>query len=277
MNAPPLLLDRLDELDHVLDVPRLGLMVDFDGTLAPIAPTPDEAAISPVALDALRRIVPVVELVCVISGRAVADLAPRVDLPGAALVGAHGVEFLDGRGLRVEPGAAEYAETIAGVLAHLRSRVDDPAVVWQAKTLAASVHYRLARDPEDSARRLEDALADAPGAGRLESFRGKMVLELVAPLGLDKGHAVRKLARERELDSVLFMGDDTTDAAGMEAVRELRRAGAVLGASIAVLHHDTPDAVLAAADYALPGVPGVERFLAWLAGRVGDAPPRVPA
>ena len=114
-------------------------------------------------------------------------------------------------------------------------------------------------------------MADAPGADRLESFWGKMVLELVAPLGLDKGHAVRKLAHERRLNSVLFIGDDTTDAAGMAAVRELRQAGILRGAAVAVLHDDTPEAVLLAADYALPGIPGVELFLAWLADRVEGA------
>ena len=271
MTDLPAAIDHLAELAPVVDVPRLGLMVDFDGTLAPIAPTPDEAVISPAALDALGRIALAIEMACVISGRALADLTARVDLPGATFVGSHGVEFLDGHSLRVEPGAADYRETISGVLEYLRSRVDDPAIIWQSKPLAASVHFRRARDPQDVARRLEAALADAPDADRLESFWGKMVLELVAPLGLDKGHAVRKLVRERRLSSVMFIGDDTTDAAGMRAVRELRQAGILRGAAVAVLHDDTPEAVLLAADYALPGVPGVERFLTWLADRVEGA------
>ena len=204
-------------------------------------------------------------MVCVISGRALDNLTARVDLPGATFVGNHGAEYLDSRGLRVEPGVDDYRETVAGVLEHLRSRVDDPAFVWQSKSLGASIHFRRARDPKDAARRLEAALADAPGADRLESFWGKMVLELVAPLGLDKGHAVRKLAHERRLDSVLFIGDDTTDAAGMAAVRELRQAGRLRGAAAAVLHDDTPEAVLLAADYALAGhsgrgaIPGLAR------------------
>ena len=271
MRDLPRLLDRLDDLAPALHVPRLGLMVDFDGTLAPIAPTPDEAVMSPAALDALRRIVDGVEMVCVVSGRALDDLAARVDLPGATLVGSHGVEYLDGRGLRVEPGAAEYRETIAAVMEHLSARVDDPAIVWQTKSLSASVHYRLTHDPDSVAKRLQAALPGAPGIARLESFWGKMVLELVAPLGLDKGHAVGKLVRERELDSVLFLGDDTTDADGTEAVHELRETGAIRGAAIAVLHHDTPESVLLDADCTLPGVPGVERFLAWLADRVEGA------
>ena len=100
---PPSALDRLDDLAHVVDVPRLGLMVDFDGTLAPIAPTPDEAVISPAALDALQRIVPAIEMVCVVSGRALADLTAKVDLPGATFVGNHGVEFFDGSDLRSSP------------------------------------------------------------------------------------------------------------------------------------------------------------------------------
>ena len=39
MTDLPAALDHLDELAPLVDVPRLGLMVDFDGTLAPITPT----------------------------------------------------------------------------------------------------------------------------------------------------------------------------------------------------------------------------------------------
>ena len=95
MTDLPAALDHLDELAPLVDAPRLGLMVDFDGTLAPIAPTPDEAVISPAALDALQRIVPAIEMVCVISGRALANLTAKVDLPGATFVGNDGAEYLD--------------------------------------------------------------------------------------------------------------------------------------------------------------------------------------
>ncbi len=259
------LLDHPGELSAIVQADRLGLMVDFDGTISAIAPTPDEAAISPIARDALTRMTREIEMVCVISGRQLADLSSRVDLPGATFVGNHGAEYLDGRRMRVEPGVADYRETVATVLAHLRSQVDDPLIAWQDKSLAASIHYRLVDDPRDVERRLASAFADAPDADRLESFWGKMVLELVSPLGLDKGHAVRKLVKERHLEAVLFLGDDTTDATGMAAVRELREAGKARGAAIAVLHDDTPAAVLAAADYTLAGIAGVERFLTWLA------------
>jgi trehalose 6-phosphate phosphatase len=267
----PGLLDHLEDIGPVVRAGRAGLMVDFDGTVSPIASTPDAAVISPVALEALGRITGAVEMVCVISGRQLSDLMEKVDLPGGTFVGNHGAEYLDGDGLRVEPGIASYRGAVARVLAHLKSRVDDPLIAWQNKSLAASIHYRRTHDPEDVARRLDAALGDAPGADRVESFWGKMVLELVAPLGLDKGHAVRKLSTERALDAVLFLGDDTTDATGMTAVRELREAGKLQGAAVAVLHDDTPDAVLRAADYTLPGIHGVERFLGWLANEVGQS------
>jgi trehalose-phosphatase len=163
---------------------------------------------------------------------------------------------------------ADYRDAIVRVLERLRAEVTDPGIVWQDKLLAASVHYRRSSDPVEVRNRLGDALEAAPGSDELESFWGKMVLELVAPLGLDKGHAVRKLVEERRLDAVLFLGDDTTDVKGLSAVRELRESGRLRGAAIAVLHDDTPDALLRTADYTLPGVGGVERFLEWLVGRV---------
>ena len=65
---------------------------------------------------------------------------------------------------------------------------------------------------------------------------------------------------------MLVIGDDLTDAEAFRVVREMRDAGEARGAAVAVAGSDAPADVLAAADYALDGPPGVQRFLTWLAG-----------
>ena len=252
----------------IVRVGRLGLMVDFDGTIAPIAPTPDEAAVSPQALDSLRTLVEGIEMVSVVSGRDARDLEAKVRLDGATYVGNHGAEYIDGGELHVEPGVAEYRDRVDGVLRYLRSEVSVPGIVWQDKNLGASVHYRLTDDPERVRELLDAALRRAPGSEELDTFWGKMVLELVAPLGLDKGHAVRKLVAERRLDGAIFLGDDTTDATALRALGELREDGVLQGAAIAVLHDDSPEELVRVADYTLAGVEGVESFFEWLARTV---------
>ena len=102
-------------------------------------------------------------------------------------------------------------------------------------------------------------MGSAPGAVGVRAFFGKLVLEIVPPSGVDKGHAVRRLARENRLDGAFVLGDDTTD---------------VQGPSVAVHHEDSPPELARSADYVLNGVPEVEGFLEWLELSAAGRPTR---
>ena len=260
----PNLLDHLDHVFAVLRSGRVGLITDFDGTIAAIASTPDGAMISDRAARSLEHLAGRLALVCVISGRAAKELQGKAGLDGVLYVGNHGVEYLDGGRLHVEPWAAEYRDKISRVVDHLRAAVDCPALGWDDKYYSTSVHYRLAADPAQARNALASALQSAPGAGELDVFWGKMVMEICAPLGLDKGYAVRKLTRERRLDGAIVLGDDTTDLDALAALKELRAQGTLTGVGVAVLHDDSPDELAEVADYSLDGVPEVEDLLARL-------------
>src|SRR5450432_2088117 len=72
----------------------LSLFLDFDGTLAPIVNDPGDACLGP----DVRRILEALAarddtLVAVISGRALADLRPRVGIANAIYAGNHGLEI----------------------------------------------------------------------------------------------------------------------------------------------------------------------------------------
>ena len=248
-------------------------MVDFDGTIAEIAPTPDEARISPGCAESLDRLSAKLSVVSVVSGRSASDVKEKVGLDGVTYVGNHGAEYLDGGELTVAPGAEEYRGRIRAVFDQLRTIADDPGLFWQDKGLTASVHYRLARDPGRAEVTLKAALNSASGVEGLEVFWGRLVLELRAPIGLNKGYAVRKLAQDHNLASVIFMGDDITDLDGLRALRELVSGGVLEGLGIAVTHLDSPDRLLEASDYALRGVPEVEAFLKWLAAAAANPSP----
>ena len=266
---PPNLLDNLDEALLVVNRPRLGLLVDFDGTISRIAPTPDEATVSPSCLHSLHNLAGKLALVSVVSGRSADEIREKVGLEGLTYVGNHGAEYLVDGMLHVEPRAAEYRDTIMSTFEKLRVAVPETGLVWQYKGLSASVHYQLAPNSRQARVALETALDSTPGIGALEVFWGKMVLELRAPVGLDKGHVVRKLVRERTLDALVFMGDDTTDLDGLRAVRELVAGGQVAGLGIAVLDEDSQPALMESAGHSLEGVPEVEAFLNWLDSATG--------
>ena len=261
---PPNLLDNLGEVLPVVRQPRLGLVVDFDGTIAEIAATPDEARISPGCSEVLESLDSRLSLVAVVSGRSADDLKEKVGLDGLLYVGNHGAEYLDGDELSVVPAAADYREQIKAAFDYLKATVDSPGLVWQDKGLGASVHYRLAPDADQARCTLESVLDSAPGVEKLEIFWGKLVLELRSPGGLNKGYAIRKLAQDWELDGVIFLGDDTTDLDAIRALEELAGKEGLRGLGAAVMYDDSPEGLLKAADYGLNGVREVQDFLIWL-------------
>ena len=70
------------------------LVSDFDGTLAEIVPEPTLAAALPDSLHALRRLVPVLNRVVILSSRTPTELSEHVSVPGALLIGGD-ISWLD--------------------------------------------------------------------------------------------------------------------------------------------------------------------------------------
>ena len=260
-------------LDSILPIVasdhRFGLVVDFDGTISEIVSTPDEAGVYPEVSNALSSLAVKLALVSVMSGRAASDVVQKVGIGGLLYVGNHGAEYIIDNRLDIAPNAADGREVVSHVFNRLRATVNVSGLIWQDKGYSASVHYRLTSNTDDAKRVLTEALRSIPEANEIEVFWGKLVLELRASHGLNKGYAIHKLVGDYNLDSIVFIGDDTTDLDALIAVKELVTQDAISGAGVVVLHEDSPEALLGAADYSLDGVPEVERFLNWLDGVTG--------
>lgn len=256
---PDLLEDPTPAFSALAERPS-GLIVDFDGTISRLAPTPGEAIASARAVKSLRRLSRKLDVVCALSGRRAQDIRNKVGLSGLLYAGNHGAESIDGDIHSVSPLAEQYGSTIERALGELRGLADVDGMIWEHKGASAAVHYRAAADPESARRGLESAL-DSVGASGLQTFWGKMILEIRPPAGIHKGHAIRSVVGERGLKGVVFLGDDSTDVDGMEALADLVRRDQVRGCGIAVVDEGTPAALLEAADYRLDGVDGVEVLL----------------
>ena len=83
--------------------------------------------------------------------------------------------------------------------------------------MTASLHYRGFEDEAAARAALEDVKARAERAGFLARF-GRKVLEVLPPLDVHKGTAVKQLLAERNLKRALYAGDDTTDLDGFRAL-----------------------------------------------------------
>ncbi len=246
-----------------------ALIVDVDGTISPLAPTPDAAEVDADCRAALLRLAARLPLVAAVSGRAAAEAARMVAAPDMLYVGNHGLERWRNGAVEIEPEAQEYVATVQGVLTRLAWQVSIPGVIIEPKGVTASVHFRQASQPEEAAAAIKRALDDLTAGLPLEVRGGKMVWEVRPALARNKGTAVRGLLADYRPAGALYLGDDRTDVDAFNAVHEWSQAGHGWGAAVAVTGGETPPAVRQAADYTLEGVAGTAALLGWLAGQVG--------
>ena len=239
----------------IAEAGRPGLVLDFDGTLAEIAGTPEAAVINPRCAAALAKAVRTYTVVAVLSGRAVQDVADRVAIPDITYVGNHGAEYIVNGRRTVE---SAVPTGISQVVEHLRKNVDVPGIVYEDKRFSASVHFRQVDNVEDVESRLRRALDTAPCMSALEWFWGRMILEIRSAGSITKGHAIAALTTRNRLDSLLFAGDDTTDIDGMNRLSILNGVKTV---GVAVTSPETPPPLLEAADYVVNGVEEVADLL----------------
>ncbi|HEX9037457.1 MAG TPA: trehalose-phosphatase [Ktedonobacterales bacterium] len=259
----------------------VGLFSDVDGTLSPIAPTPEAARLAPGALDALVALQPHLAATGLISGREPRDLIRIAPAPGLLYAGNHGFEraTLDTSGaLQVVPipEAEPWRATIHEALAALRAELGQalPGARFEDKGVTASVHVRMAADPATAERIALAAARRVARRTRLRVTRGRMIVELRPPLAMDKGVVIGALITEFGLRGVIYLGDDRTDMDAFQAL--LRLSGASPGfhsASVAVLHEEAPPGLARAADVTVAGVAGAVALLRWLAGQAAAHDP----
>lgn len=210
------------------------MVFDYDGTLTPIVGHPDLAILAPETKNTLVSLSQREKyLIGIVSGRSLADVTARVDVPGLIYAGNHGLE-ITGPGLRfVHPKAMELVETQRELYRRLRANLMDfSGVVIEDKGLTLSVHYRMAPynliGEVDA--RFNEVVAPFLQSGAVKITRGKMVLEVRPDLPWDKGKAIAKLqAVYSQAALTLFFGDDLTDEDGFTAVQDGGGIGVFVG------------------------------------------------
>ena len=198
---------------------KLGIFLDYDGTLAEIAPRPELAVLAPYGLEALRMVAQV-HPTFIISGRDLVDVRNLVGIPSLYYAGSHGYQ-IEGPDFQYQfdPTLAPLINQVGLSLMPLEQEVSGCLV--EIKGYAVAVHYRLvAPDLVPQIReRLEAALAGTPG---LKLAEGKMLFEIRPDQDWDKGKALEYLLelflpRLGEIYP-LYIGDDTTDEDAFRAV-----------------------------------------------------------
>lgn len=239
----------------------LVVFLDYDGTLAEIAPHPTLARLSTsmraaLAACAARRDT---ELV-IVSGRALGDVRAMVDVAELVYAGNHGLE-IEGPGMPPfrHPDLAHYAERARNLAPELTAICIEGAWV-EEKGATLTLHYRGVAHDRQAA--LANAARARISAAGFQPRDARSAIEARPPIAWDKGHAALHVLRERHGQAwstqlrVIYAGDDDTDEDAFRALQGL-------GVTFRIGAADQPTI----ARRRLRDVSAVEAMLRWLAAR----------
>jgi trehalose 6-phosphate phosphatase len=192
--------NHISELRTFAQSPAL-LAFDYDGTLSPIAPTPERARLPAPTKRLLTRVAKRYPLV-VISGRALADISERVaDIDVRQVFGNHGLEW-SGAVSRPRAQVRQWVD-------RLHQQLDGvPGVVIEDKAHSVSVHYRAATDHR---RALKGILPVVRALHGVRVICGAAAVNLLPDHGANKGVALRRALEVSGCEKVIYVGDDETD------------------------------------------------------------------
>lgn len=194
------------------DLNRLAILLDVDGTLLDIAPTPQQVVVPPELPDILARVRERLGgALAVVSGRMVSEIDSFFAPLRLVAIGGHGAEMrpvADGPTLagRATPLDTEFKQRLIDVAGR------HPGVLIEDKGYSLALHYRQA--PKQGVALIHDVkhAHQAWGDQSIELLSGKAVLELKFA-GFNKGSAVRQLMTYPPFTrrAPIFVGDDRTD------------------------------------------------------------------
>jgi trehalose 6-phosphate phosphatase len=218
---------------HVAQAGRLWLFLDYDGTLAPLAPTPRHVIPDPEVTGLLTGLAQQLRMrVAVISGRRLSDVEALVPVPDVLLAGTYGIELRipgEGRLNRVDYGAVR---PVLGALKPQWARLiaAREGFFLEDKGWALALHARLA-DSAEATSVLSAAHLVVSEVASSELFRvldGHRFLE-VAPRLAHKGKTVDYLLTRDAWPGALpiYLGDDDKDEEAF-AVIQARKGIAIL-------------------------------------------------
>jgi trehalose 6-phosphate phosphatase len=181
---------------------------DYDGTLAPLVGTPDDAKISKDMIKFLEDL-SLLAPIAIISGRSVSDLKSRLGFEPSSLIGNHGLEGLSS--------TKESSDRASKICLAWKNQLEikwgklkkDPGVFIEDKQFSLALHYRKSRNKKVARHELFSKLENLNPSPRI--ILGKSVMNLVPTGAPHKGVALLELMMRHDLKTALYIGDDDTD------------------------------------------------------------------
>jgi len=243
---------------------RAAVLLDVDGTLAPVVRDPDQASVPELVRRQLLLVTERYGFVACVSGRRASVARRIVGLGTIPYAGNHGAEVLR-RGAAAPEVDAE-AERWTSRVHAVADRAGDErlraaGLRREDKGPIVALHWRAADDEARAEDLARDIATNAQEAG-LVVYEGLKVIELRPPVAIGKDRAVRKLLAGVPVDVALYVGDDRTDVDAFSGLREMVAEGCLRDAlCVGVQSAEAPAELLDSADLLVPAGDGVRSLL----------------
>ncbi len=229
LSAPP----ALSRIGHSR---RLLLMLDFDGTLAPITTDPAKSYLSPEIKAYLSTISRMDwATIAVLSGRSLADVKKRIGLKNIYYAGSHGLEIYGPSLKFLHPEASHAKSHIEDLRTTIENKLGSiHGAIIERKRFSFSFHYRLikTRDTRRALNQLRSIICHSPIGEEVSIIKGKKVIEVVPRIDWNKGAAVRYVIKHTGRRVIpIYLGDDVTDETAFEALRKVNGVAIRIGRS----------------------------------------------
>jgi len=228
------------------DIRDRAVLLDIDGTLLDIAPSPRQVWVP----TGLRRVLSHLSdltggALALVSGRAINDIDLIFSPLQLTAIGVHGAEIRLSPDAEVRVRAAPLSKALKRKLATIAEL--GPGILVEDKGYSLGLHYRLAPDKGPLVLATVAKICAAATDENVDILPGKLVVE-VKPAGINKGNAVRELMRHKPFAGrrPIFIGDDMTDVAVFGVIPDFGGQSYSVGGLAAADvdgHFDTPESV----------------------------------
>jgi trehalose 6-phosphate phosphatase len=259
------LFDNLESLNDFKNDKSTAIILDIDGTISEIAPTPKEAVVSTLMRSELIKLKERFDLLAIISGRSVNDAMSMVGIEDILYVGNHGLEyFFDGQ-YSVAEEVEKYLSQIKQSADQLNIELGDiEGILFEDKGICYSIHYRQCNDGELVRRKILKSLKNGSESKTLQISEGRKLVEIRPPLGFDKGVILNRIIEKYDLNKIIYLGDDITDVDAFKKLSELENKGKIRSASVLVFSNEIPSYVKNSTSFFVGSVNEVLKFFRWL-------------
>ena len=240
----------MDAMDIVVpplvsDLHQCAILLDIDGTILDIAPSPRQVWVPTGLRRTLSRLADLTGgAVALVSGRSINDIDLIFSPLQLPTIGVHGAEMRTSGDADVQTRVAPLSKALKRNLATVAEL--GPGILVEDKGYSLALHYRLAPEKGPAVLAAIAKICGSVPEQAVEILPGKLVVD-VKPAGINKGDAVCALMQHPPFAGrqPIFIGDDTTDVPVFGIIPKFGGQAYSVGGIIADVdgHFTTPEAV----------------------------------